>query len=69
MAEDGRARAVARFEGAREGVKEFVWRTRGGDQLDNGARCWFMLSCSFEERTDVVFDRRSRISTGHLEQG
>ncbi|SGY76496.1 BQ5605_C005g03494 [Microbotryum silenes-dioicae] len=28
------AEPVARFEGAREGVKEFVWRTRGGADLD-----------------------------------
>ncbi|SCV69342.1 BQ2448_2362 [Microbotryum intermedium] len=28
------AEPVARFEGAREGVKEFVWRTRGGSDLD-----------------------------------
>lgn len=32
------AEPVARFEGAREGVKEFVWRTRGGKDLDYGMR-------------------------------
>lgn len=30
------AEPVARFEGAREGVKEFVWRTRGGNDLESG---------------------------------
>lgn len=30
------AQPVARFEGAREGIKEFVWRTRGGSDIDYG---------------------------------
>lgn len=30
------AEPVARFEGAREGVKEFVWRARGATDLDSG---------------------------------
>ena len=30
------AQPIARFEGARGGVKEFVWRIKGGADLDNG---------------------------------
>lgn len=36
-AQGEKAKPVARFEGAREGVKEYVWRTRGGEDLESGA--------------------------------
>lgn len=48
------AQPVARFEGAREGVKEFVWRTRGGDDLNNGeSYIWIgrmLADAGFERR-------------------
>ena len=38
------AQPVARFEGSRDGFTEFVWRTRGGSDLDHGESsnlsCW-----------------------------
>jgi hypothetical protein len=36
-AQGEKPKPVARFEGAREGVKEYVWRMRGGENLDSGA--------------------------------
>ncbi|GAA5995621.1 uncharacterized protein JCM10292_005285 [Rhodotorula paludigena] len=41
---------VARFEGAREGVKEFVWRTRGGEDLDSDDRQFQLVTWANDRR-------------------
>jgi hypothetical protein len=60
------AEPVARFEGAREGVKEFVWRARGGNDLESGmSTSWISLSDSI---TDInhrlrIDDRQFQLVT------
>ncbi|GAA5900867.1 Mtc5p [Sporobolomyces salmoneus] len=44
------AEPVARFEGAREGVKEFVWRARGGDDLENDDRQFQLVTWAKDRR-------------------
>ncbi|KAM0786987.1 hypothetical protein ACM66B_002405 [Microbotryomycetes sp. NB124-2] len=44
------AEPVARFEGSREGVKEFVWRVRGGRDLDCDDRAFQLVTWSKDRR-------------------
>ncbi|GAA6014736.1 hypothetical protein JCM11491_001958 [Sporobolomyces phaffii] len=44
------AEPVARFEGAREGVKEFVWRARGGNDLDSDDRQFQLVTWAKDRR-------------------
>ncbi|GAA5873777.1 hypothetical protein JCM1840_002070 [Sporobolomyces johnsonii] len=44
------ASPVARFEGAREGVKEFVWRTRGGEDMDSDDREFQLVTWAKDRR-------------------
>ncbi|BGP10732.1 hypothetical protein JCM10049v2_006624 [Rhodotorula toruloides] len=41
---------VVRFEGAREGVKEFVWRTRGGEDLESDDRQFQLVTWAKDRR-------------------
>ncbi|BGP19369.1 hypothetical protein JCM10213v2_007458 [Rhodosporidiobolus nylandii] len=41
---------VVRFEGAREGVKEFVWRTRGGEDLEYDDRQFQLVTWARDRR-------------------
>ncbi|GAA5868359.1 hypothetical protein JCM8547_002164 [Rhodosporidiobolus lusitaniae] len=41
---------VARFEGAREGVKEYVWRTRGGEDLESDDRQFQLVTWAKDRR-------------------
>ncbi|TNY21305.1 hypothetical protein DMC30DRAFT_416147 [Rhodotorula diobovata] len=41
---------VARFEGAREGVKEYVWRTRGGEDLEHDDRQFQLVTWARDRR-------------------
>ncbi|GAA5921064.1 hypothetical protein JCM3775_004075 [Rhodotorula graminis] len=41
---------VARFEGAREGVREYVWRTRGGEDLDHDDREFQLVTWARDRR-------------------
>ncbi|GAA6036347.1 hypothetical protein JCM8097_001678 [Rhodosporidiobolus ruineniae] len=45
-----RPRPVVRFEGAREGVKEFVWRMRGGEDLDSDDRQFQLVTWAKDRR-------------------
>lgn len=60
------AEPVARFEGAREGVKEFVWRTRGPSSLDNG-QSWETDGLKPVAQYHTAH-RRPLVSAGHLGQ-
>lgn len=42
--------ACARFEGAREGVKEFVWRTRGGEDPESDDREFQLVTWAKDRR-------------------
>ncbi|KAK4047078.1 hypothetical protein OIV83_005641 [Microbotryomycetes sp. JL201] len=44
------AEPVARFEGSREGVKEFVWRVRGGCDVNNDDRAFQLVTWSKDRR-------------------
>ncbi|GAA5948228.1 hypothetical protein JCM3765_001326 [Sporobolomyces pararoseus] len=44
------AEPVARFEGAREGVKEFVWRARGGNDLESDDRQFQLVTWAKDRR-------------------
>ncbi|GAA6049970.1 hypothetical protein JCM3770_007074 [Rhodotorula araucariae] len=47
---DEQPKPVARFEGAREGVKEYVWRMRGGEDLDNDDRQFQLVTWARDRR-------------------
>ncbi|BGP42803.1 hypothetical protein JCM10449v2_006815 [Rhodotorula kratochvilovae] len=47
---DEQPKPVARFEGAREGVKEYVWRMRGGEDLDHDDRQFQLVTWARDRR-------------------
>ncbi|GAA5942949.1 Mtc5p [Sporobolomyces koalae] len=49
-AEGAATEPVARFEGTREGVKEFVWRARGGSDLDSDDRQFQLVTWAKDRR-------------------
>ena len=52
---DEQPKPVARFEGAREGVREYVWRTRGGEDLDHGASALHLSQSLMHELELTLF--------------